>query len=108
MKKQRRERYSQDTEEDSVLLDVESHKKYENENPGTITVEGFGLECWDYELNFGKKRDDTIFVSYSKLPPVPAKKLLRRLDELQNKSQKFGWNPEHEEADLKEFFGTMG
>jgi hypothetical protein len=77
-------------------------------NPGTVTVEGFGMESWDYEENFGKKRENTIFVNCAKLPGVPAKKLLRRLDELRHGGQKFGWAPEQEEADLKEFFGDMG
>jgi hypothetical protein len=75
-------------------------------NPGTVTVEGFGRECWDYELNVGKKREETILVSYADLPNVPAKKLLRRIDELRCGTSKFGWNPEQEEADLKEFFGN--
>jgi hypothetical protein len=92
--------------EDYVLFDVESDPKYENVNPGTVTVEGFGRECWDYEQNFGKKRKETIFVAYPHLPNVTAKKLLRRIDELRRGTSKFGWNPKQEEADLKEFFGN--
>ena len=34
-----------DTEEASVLLDVEAHPEYENINTGTVTVEGFGLDA---------------------------------------------------------------
>ena len=103
----RREDYSH-TDEDYVYFDIEGNSTYENENPGTVTVEGFGMECWDYEENYGKKRERTIFVSYAKLPNVPARKLLRRIDELRRGEHKFGWNPEQEEADLQEFFGNMG
>ena len=74
-------------------------------NPGTVTVEGFGMECWSYELSFGKPRESTVFVSYAELPSIPAKKLLRRVDELSRGIRKFGWDPKQEEADLKEFFG---
>lgn len=66
------------------------------------------MECWDYEETLGKPRDNTITVSYADLPNVPAKKLLRRLDELRRGGHKFGWNPDQEEADLKEFVGDMG
>lgn len=92
--------------EDHVLLDVESHAKYENINPGTITVEGFGMECWDFEHT--KPRNHTILVNSSEMPSLPARKLLRRLDELQRGGNKLGWNPEQDELDIKEFVGTLG
>jgi hypothetical protein len=66
------------------------------------------MECWDYEDIFGKPRGKTIFVSGAKLPNVPAKKLLRRIDELRRGGGKFGWNPQQEQSDLEEFFGNMG
>ncbi|KAH9476040.1 Small glutamine-rich tetratricopeptide repeat-containing protein 2 [Psilocybe cubensis] len=94
------------TDEGSVLLDVECHSKHQNINPGTVTIEGFGLESWGYENAFGKPRENTILVSYAKMPEIQAKKLLRRINELSRGAQKFGWNPTQEEADLKEFFGT--
>ncbi|KAF8626728.1 hypothetical protein AX17_006494 [Amanita inopinata Kibby_2008] len=101
-------RRSLQTDESHILFDVESNPKYENVNPGTITVEGLGIECWDYEEKFGKERKNTIFISYADLPKVPAKKLLRRIDELRRGVNKFGWNPDQEEADLKAFFGNIG
>lgn len=95
--------------EDHILFDVESMPLYENENPGTVTVEGFGMECWDYEEKYGKDRSSTVFVSRAKLPHVPAEKLLRRVDELKRvEGSSLGWGPEKERADLEEFFGTLG
>ncbi|KAH6626043.1 prion-inhibition and propagation-domain-containing protein [Chaetomium sp. MPI-SDFR-AT-0129] len=85
--------------EDHVLLDPESHVKLENVNPGTVTVEGFGLECWDFEET--KPREQTILVDHSQLPALRACRLLRRLDEIQKKSGKFGWSPITEESTLK-------
>lgn len=94
------------TDEDYVLLNVESEPRYENERPGTVTVEGFGFECWDYESLHGKNRSQTIMVSTADLPSVPAGKLLRRINELQHNQHKFGWHTEEEKADLEEFFGN--
>ena len=98
------------TEENDILLDVESSGRYESIHPGTVTVEGFGMECKDYEENFGKPREKTILpvVNHSDMPSLPAKKLLRRLDELRRGGGKFGWNPTQGKADVREFTGNMG
>ena len=102
-------KYSTETDEDSVLFDVESNPKYENVNPGTCTLQGFGMEAWDYELTFGKPRDGSIFVSYATMPEVGAKQLIRRLEEFQKGAgSKFGWTPKKDKNDLEEFFGNMG
>lgn len=106
MKKWSRDKYDLLDGEDYTLLDPESHAKYENVNPGTVTVEGYGLECWDFEAT--KPREHTIIVSSAKLPVLPARKLLRRLNDLQRHQGKFGWNPTEEELNLKELVGTMG
>ena len=108
MKKKKQEGYSDITDEDYILLDVESSARYESIHPGTVTIEGFGMECWDYEQKFGKPRDNTFFVNCADMPSLPAKKLLRRLDELRRGVGKFGWNPTREEADIREFTGNMG
>ena len=97
--------------EDNILLDVESSERYESIHPGTVTVEGFGLECWDYEEEFGKSREvgeGTVFVNCADMPSLPAKKLLRRLDELRRGVGKFGQNLTKDEADVREFTGNMG
>ncbi|KAL9636014.1 MAG: hypothetical protein Q9164_003097 [Protoblastenia rupestris] len=65
-------------DEDYVSFDVESDPYYENKTSDTITVEGFALECWNYEAYFGKPRERTVVTSYAKMPNVPAKKLLRQ------------------------------
>lgn len=106
MRKQSRGTYESPDDEDYVLLDAESNLKFENVNPGTVTVEGFGIESWDFENT--KPREETIMVNRSSLPVLPARKLLRRMNELQTSPGKFGWNPATEELDLKEIVGTMG
>jgi hypothetical protein len=85
--------------EDYTLLDPEAEAKYENVNPGTVTVEGFGYECWDFEML--RPRDKTILVSHSKMPNIPAAKLLRRIDELRRASNRMGWDPDGEEFDIQ-------
>jgi hypothetical protein len=90
-----------------MLFDVESHVHHENLNAGTVTVEGFGLEAWDYEETY-HPREISIMVSYGDTPAIPAKKLLRRCRELVTGGQKFGWNPKADLRDLKEFTGGMG
>ncbi|KAK0749074.1 prion-inhibition and propagation-domain-containing protein [Schizothecium vesticola] len=104
--KRGRGEYDLSDSEDYVLFDPESHAKYENVNPGTVTVEGFGLECWDYEES--KPREHSIMVNHSDLPVLKARRLLRRLNEIQSKSGKFGWSPTTEELNLKEFVGGLG
>ncbi|TGJ72921.1 hypothetical protein EYR41_000045 [Orbilia oligospora] len=102
-------KYSTDTDEDGILFDVESNPNYEHVYPGTCTIEGFGMEAWDYELAFGRPRDNTVFVSYATLPDVSAKQLIRRIEELQNAiGNKFGWTPKKDKHDLEEFYGNMG
>ena len=90
-----------------MIFDVESYPKYENVNPGTITVDGFGLEAWDFEESMNT-RPSTVVIDVSDPPDIPARKLLRRIDEMQRHMEKLGWNPEREVADLKEFTGNMG
>ena len=91
------------TTQDYVQLGIESSARYESIHPGTVTVEGFGMECWDYEEKFGKPRSNPILVDDSDMPSFPAKKLLRRLDQLRR-----GVENTQDEADLKEFTGNMG
>lgn len=90
-----------------MLFDLESTPFYENVNPGTVTAEGFGLDCWGYEELHGKMRTTTVLVSRDELPGVPAQKLLRRVDELRRGDGKMDCDPEKEDDDLEEFFGNM-
>ena len=107
-KKPSRDKFGSCDPEDNTLLDPESFAKFENKNPGTITVEGYGLECWDFEKTKPSNRSKTILVNCSELPGLRAKTLLRRIDELQKHPGKFGWSPDKEELDLKEIVGTLG
>jgi hypothetical protein len=108
MQRSYRDKYENLDSEDYVLLDPESHIKFENVNPGTVTVEGYGLECWDFEsLKPGLEDHNTIFVNASHLPVLDAKRLLRRINELQTNPGRFGWNSD-EELDLKQVVGTLG
>ena len=106
--KKSRDKYEFPDSEDFTLLDPQSFSKFENENPGTMTVEGYGLECWDFEKTKPSNRSKTILVNHSKLPTLRAKTLLRRIDELQRGEGEFGWSGEKEELDLKEIVGTFG
>ena len=72
MRENNQERYSDITNEDYILFEVESSTwaRYGSIRPGTVTVEGFGVEYWYYEMNFGG---------------CPEK--------LHHDIGKFGWNP---------------
>ena len=107
IKKPSRDEYELPDSEDYVLLDPESFAKFENENPGTVTVEGYGLECWDFEKKKPSDRSNTILVNCSQLPVLRARTLLRRIDGLQNHAKTFGWRPDTEELDLKQIVGTL-
>ncbi|KAL1914536.1 uncharacterized protein VTP21DRAFT_8161 [Calcarisporiella thermophila] len=108
IKKARYDKYNSLTDEDYVFIDIESDPNYDNINPGTVTIQGFGLECWDYEEHFGKQYEKTILVNYADIPSIPAKKLLRRLHELRVGAGTLGWNSKRDYEDLKEFTGNMG
>ncbi|KAK7179647.1 TPR domain containing protein [Paraphaeosphaeria sporulosa] len=96
-----------DAEENSVLFDVESYPEYENVIPGTVTVEGFGIEAWNLE-DSRHPREQTILINASDHESLTSKKLLRRLFELQNRAEKLGWDPQRDYYDLREFTGNMG
>lgn len=68
--KKAKEDFSEYSDESSVLLDVECHSRHQNINPGTVTVEGFGMECWGYEDSFGKLQENLTLVSYADLPVI--------------------------------------
>ncbi|KAJ5816154.1 hypothetical protein N7447_008387 [Penicillium robsamsonii] len=90
--------------DDPVLFDLESYPKQENVNPGTVTVEGFGLEAWEFEESH-HIREKTVLVDYADPGSIPERKLLRRIHELQ---QHAGWSRKQYKADLKEFTGNIG
>ena len=98
--------YTGADDEDYVLLDPEAHPKYEHAHPGTVTVGGFGLECWEHEEM--KPRHASVLVNRADLPPLPARRILRRLHEIQKMTGEFGWNPTAEGLNLIEMVGDLG
>ena len=107
MRKQRADNsYDFPDTEDDTLLDPEAHQEYEHLNPGTVSIEGFGMEGWDFE--FTKLRSHTVMINTSKMPSISAAKLLRRIHEMTKGTERMGWNPQQDEWDIKEFVGTLG
>ncbi|KAL2752925.1 hypothetical protein ACRALDRAFT_1083463 [Sodiomyces alcalophilus JCM 7366] len=90
-------------DEDTVLLDVEAEAKYDHVYGGTISVEGFGMEWWDWEIKFGPKRPQTFRFTRGTVPPLSAIKMLRRMAELAAMNTEE--DPEVDDKDLEEFFG---
>lgn len=97
------------SDEDSVYLDAEAHRKYESANIGTVTCEGYAIEIWEHELFFGEKKwDHNFFIQNWNVPSLPAKRILRRLQELQIYDQEIGRNLSKDYQDLVEFTGDFG
>jgi tetratricopeptide (TPR) repeat protein len=92
-------------DEDSTLLDVECYTYYESQScPGTVTLEGFGLECWDAI----EPQTISVPVSYVPLPTLPISKLLRRVDELRRGDIELGQDSQKDLWDLLEVLGDEG
>jgi len=87
--------------EDVLLFDVESYPKYDNVNPGTVTIEGWGLECWEYRETL-KPTSMSIISNRAELPKLTGKQLARRLFELSPRSE-YRWSQERDDKALEEF-----
>jgi len=98
-------KYDHHTEEGGVLFNVESYPKYEHVYPGTLTLEGFGLEGWTYEETHHPKGDRSIMVSCADPGSIEGKQLLLRIHELQTSLPKWGWAPDEDRENLIEFMG---
>ncbi|KAM3425655.1 hypothetical protein BST61_g7600 [Cercospora zeina] len=94
--------YRDEDEDDDVFFDPEASPKYESVNPGTVTIEGFALEVWDYEELYGIKRQSTFFVSTSMMQ-ITVDRILRRVDELRTEPSRLGRNPREDHLDLHDF-----
>ena len=92
--------------EGNVFFDPECVPQFENANPGTVTVEGYGLECWEFEYPKAKPR--TVFISVARLPTLTAGTILRRLDELSKGDRPFCQDQMMDKLDLKEIVGDLG
>lgn len=92
------------TSEDYLYFDVEADPKYENIRPGTVTIEGFGMECWAYRIDFGNHPEITYAVCLDKVPAVSGKTILRRIFELKHMNpNSHGWDLEGDVEYLSEF-----
>jgi hypothetical protein len=87
--------------EDVLLFDVESYPKYDNVNPGTVTIEGWGLECWECQEKL-KPHSISIISNRAELPKLTTKQLVRRLFELSPRSE-YRWSQERDDEALEEF-----
>lgn len=91
------------TLEDETLFDLESDPTYDGVHPGTITVEGLGLEAWSYEEDFPSSRLNQYRTESYFLPrirDVPLRALLHRFHELQDPDYTFEPHPTGGEAEL--------
>ncbi|OAX79149.1 hypothetical protein ACJ72_06534 [Emergomyces africanus] len=93
------------TSEARVLFDIECEPRYSNVNPGTITVEGFGLETWKYANEHSGPKYSHKSAILPKMPEPSMTKFLRRFEELQNFDRPFGLNKQEDELDIRELFG---
>ncbi|ROT38200.1 hypothetical protein SODALDRAFT_333972 [Sodiomyces alkalinus F11] len=93
------------SDEDTILLDVEAEAKYDHVYGGTVSVEGFGMEWWDWEENFGPARQQIFQFSRGIMPPVKSVKMLRRTDELARANVEEDGEERVDDGDLMEFFG---
>jgi hypothetical protein len=93
-------------DKDTVYLAADAHPKYESINIGTVTCEGHAIDIWEHELFFGEKKwDHNIFIQAWNVPSLPAKRILRRLQELQIYDQEIGLNLSKDYEELVEFTG---
>ncbi|KAL3483559.1 hypothetical protein BJX62DRAFT_249348 [Aspergillus germanicus] len=102
--------------EDALYFDCEADPAYHHVHPGTLTIHGFGLDCWDYveETKYGLAivRRGYVDVEPTPLPGASVKQLLRRVDDLKKRrAAKFGLYGEsqdyfvEEDTDLRQLIG---
>jgi hypothetical protein len=82
MKKTFIKRESGNSLEQTTFFDAESYPNYESAIPGTVTVEGYGIECGTLKMTWKGKFIQPVRVSTSPNPTIPMAGLLRRIDEL--------------------------
>ncbi|KAL3462101.1 hypothetical protein BJX64DRAFT_299733 [Aspergillus heterothallicus] len=98
-------------QEDALLFDPEIYPEYTHLHPGTVTLDGYALDCWEWEvLHGGGNTHERLFVPAHSMPGLKAAQLLRRVVELQSTTrvQDLGWDDIRDEADLIEVTGQGG
>ncbi|KAJ0413979.1 hypothetical protein BJY00DRAFT_319268 [Aspergillus carlsbadensis] len=104
---------SPDDDDEYPYFHIEGDPRLANENPGTVTAEGFGLEAWFYELTYGKSKmrvreieaEENRRINDADIEPVPVSKMLQRLHELREEEAGTEWNPAVERAQLNGLIG---
>ncbi|KAJ0413293.1 hypothetical protein BJY00DRAFT_322254 [Aspergillus carlsbadensis] len=102
--------------EDALYFDCEADRAYHHAHPGTLTIHGYGLDCWDYveETKYGLaiNRRGYADVTATPLPGASVKQLLRRVDVLKKRRDwRFGMYGEtqdyfvEEDVDLRQLIG---
>ncbi|KAL4864165.1 hypothetical protein BDV12DRAFT_205890 [Aspergillus spectabilis] len=89
-------------------FECEADPKYYHVHPGTLTVQGYGKECWNHEEVYGsglREAEKKYLCHTGRLPDTGAMELLRRLDALRSGARALDENPEYDKADLEEFVG---
>ncbi|EEQ85899.2 tetratricopeptide repeat-containing protein [Blastomyces dermatitidis ER-3] len=97
--------FYRNTSEEVVFFDMESEPRYQHVYPGTLTVEGFGLEAWRYAKEHSGPQYSHKTAFLQKMPAVSLTKLLRRFEELQCVDRPFGLNIQEDALDIREIFG---
>lgn len=92
------------------FFDREANPEYQHVHPGTVTVQGYGIEMWDYEQTQGpglRDSEKNYLYHVGDLPEPGGKELIRRLHELRNEDEgrSLGENLDYDEADLEQFVG---
>ncbi|KAL2841361.1 hypothetical protein BJX68DRAFT_278699 [Aspergillus pseudodeflectus] len=101
---------------DALYFDCEADPAYHHSHPGTLTIHGCGLDCWDYveETKHGLAilRRGYVDVTPTPLPGASVKQLLRRVDDLKKRREaQFGLYGEsqdyfaEEDTDLRQLIG---
>ncbi|KAL3482042.1 hypothetical protein BJX99DRAFT_243378 [Aspergillus californicus] len=94
--------------EDALLFDPEIYPEYTHLHPGTVTLDGYALDCWEWEVLYGRSNTlERLLVPTHSIPGLKAAQLLRRVAELQSMTrvQDLGWDSIRDEADLIEIMG---
>ncbi|KAM5378550.1 hypothetical protein ACJZ2D_004504 [Fusarium nematophilum] len=99
------EKYTRSSSDHQEMLDPEAEPNYAADIPGTITPEGFGIECWEAQCSSDSRPTDVKKGTTKDLEPVKDKSILRRIDEMRRGIHLYERSPEQAEADIKEFSG---
>ncbi|KAJ0423185.1 hypothetical protein BJY00DRAFT_310313 [Aspergillus carlsbadensis] len=91
-----------------VFTEIESDSRYLNMHPATITVEGFGRECWNYEQTVRNPYNIETTTNECKHTFAFAR-LEERMVELEKQAQRtIGLDRAADDKEVMEFVGDLG